>query len=49
MPKGPQGQKRPGDVIGGLTYDIKDLVAAMIDAEQPPMILDDAPRGSEVW
>ncbi len=30
-------------------FDIKDLVAAMAEVEAPPMIFDDAPRGSEVW
>lgn len=30
-------------------YDIKELVAAIGDAEPPPLVLDDAPRGSEVW
>jgi len=30
-------------------YDIGELVAAMAGAEPPPLILDDAPRGDEVW
>ncbi len=30
-------------------YDIAELVAAMAEVEQPPMLMDDAPRGSEVW
>jgi antitoxin MazE len=30
-------------------YDIRDLVAAMADVEPPPLLLDDEPRGSEVW
>ena len=30
-------------------YDIKDLVAAMADVEPPPLLLEDEPRGSEVW
>ena len=30
-------------------YDIAELVAAMAGAEQPPLLMDDAPRGSEVW
>jgi antitoxin MazE len=30
-------------------YDIKDLVAAMADVEPPPLLLEDEPRGSEIW
>ena len=29
-------------------FDLDELVAAMSDAEVPPLILDDEPRGSEV-
>lgn len=30
-------------------YDIRDLVAAMAGVEPPPLLLEDEPRGSEVW
>jgi antitoxin MazE len=30
-------------------YDLDELVAAMAGAEPPPLILEDEPRGSEVW
>ena len=30
-------------------YDIAELVASMADAGQPPMLMEDAPRGSELW
>ena len=30
-------------------YDIGDLVAAMAGAEAPPLVLEDEPRGSEIW
>jgi antitoxin MazE len=30
-------------------YDIKDLVAAMKGVEPPPLLMEDDPRGSEVW
>jgi antitoxin MazE len=30
-------------------YDIRELVAAMADKEPPPLLLDDEPRGSEIW
>lgn len=35
-------------VLRGRPHDIRDLVAA-IDGPPPPLELDDAPRGSEVW
>ena len=30
-------------------YDIGELVAAMSEAEQPPLLMEDEPRGSEIW
>ncbi|MBA3811027.1 MAG: AbrB/MazE/SpoVT family DNA-binding domain-containing protein [Caulobacteraceae bacterium] len=30
-------------------YDIRDLVAAMADTEQPPLLMEDEPRGGEIW
>ncbi len=30
-------------------FDIKDLVAAMAEVAQLPLIFDVAPRGGEVW
>lgn len=30
-------------------YDIWELVAAMAAAEQPPLLMDDGPRGTEIW
>ena len=30
-------------------HDIRNLVAAMADAEQPPLLMEDAPRGNETW
>jgi antitoxin MazE len=30
-------------------YDLDELVAAMAGAEPPPLILEDWPRGGEVW
>jgi antitoxin MazE len=30
-------------------YDIRELVAAMADKERPPLLLEDEPRGSEIW
>ena len=30
-------------------YDIRELVAAMAGAEPPPLLMEDEPRGSEIW
>jgi hypothetical protein len=30
-------------------FDIEALIAAIGDDELPPLLLDDAPRGSEIW
>jgi len=30
-------------------YDIGELVAAMANAEPPPLLIEDEARGSEVW
>jgi len=30
-------------------YDIAELVAAMADVEQPPLLMEDPPRSSEIW
>ena len=30
-------------------YDLAEMVAAMAEAETPPLALEDEPRGGEVW
>ncbi len=30
-------------------HDIRELVAAMAGAEPPPLLMEDEPRGSEIW
>jgi antitoxin component of MazEF toxin-antitoxin module len=30
-------------------FDIDELVSAMAGAEPPPLMLEDEPRGSEIW
>jgi antitoxin MazE len=30
-------------------YDIRELVAAMAGAQPPPLLMEDKPRGSEIW
>ncbi len=36
-------------VIRRRRYDIRELVAAMATIEQPPLAMEDEPRGTEVW